>query len=260
LFKPYPVRQPIIRDIGMPIIKVDDAVIECRLVLFDLDGTLVDKDFRNRSLAEARMNAIRRLVSEDAAQLWATLSGVDPATFNVDIRGPLSKAPRREDLTVATAAIWLNRMDWFKARELAAEAYASADAQQSRKYKPTLIKGAESALRGMKDAGLMLGVATNGSGRTARDIMRSIGVEPLFDVFIGADEVPEGKPAPDMILAACERLGVPPEEAVYVGDEVVDAVAGRAAGVREVVVVNAEDDVSRYTRNVVDSVAGIKTG
>ena len=258
--KPYPVRQPIIRDLEMPIIKVNDTRIECRLVLFDLDGTLVDKEFRNRSLAQARMKAIRELAGDDAAQLWARLSGVDPATFDVDIRGPLSKAPRREDLTVATAAIWLNRMDWFKARELAAEAYASADAQQSTKYKPALIKGAESALRDMKDAGLMLGLATNGSGRTAREIMRSIGVEALFDVFIGADEVPEGKPEPDMIIAACERLGVPPEEAVYVGDEVVDAAAGRAAGVRGVVVVNAEDDVSRYTRHVVDSVARIRAG
>ena len=253
-------RQPIIRDLEMPIIKVDDAVIECRFVLFDLDGTLVDKDFRNRSLAEARMNAIRRLVGEDAAQLWAKLSGVDPATFNVDIRGPLSKAPRREDMTVATAAIWLNRMDWFKARELAAEAYASADAQQSREFKPALIKGAERALRCMKDSGLRLGVATNGSGRTAREIMRSIGVEALFDVFVGADEVPEGKPAPDMILAACERIGVPPGDAVYVGDEVVDAAAGRAAGVREVIAVNAEGDVSQYTRHVVDSVAKIRIG
>ncbi len=244
----------------MPFIRVDDAVIECRLVLFDLDGTLVDKEFRNRSLAEAKMKAIREIAGDDAAMLWANLSGVDPATFDVDIRGPLSKAPRREDLTVATAAIWLKRMNWFRARELAAEAYARADAQQSRKYKPALIEGAESTLRGMKDAGLRLGVATNGSGRTAREIMRSIGVEALFDVFVGADEVPEGKPAPDMILAACERIGVKPGDAVYVGDEVADAAAGRAAGVAAVIAVNAEGDVSRYTRHVADSVAGIKTG
>lgn len=244
----------------MPSIRVDDTRIECRLVLFDLDGTLVDKDFRNRSLAEARMNAVQRLAGREAAQLWATLSGVDPATFDVDNRGPLSKAPRKEDITVAAAAIWLNRMDWFRARELAAEAYIQADAQQSREFRPALVPGAEAALRAMKDAGLMLGVATNGSGRTAREIMGSIGVEVLFDVFVGADEVPEGKPAPDMLLAACERMGVQPGDAVYVGDEVADAAAGQAASLAAVIAVNPEGDVSRYTRLVVNSVASIRTG
>jgi len=244
----------------MPTITVNDTPIECSLVLFDLDGTLMDKDQRNRTLAEARMNAIRRIAGEEAAQLWATLSGVDPSTLAVDDRGPLSKAPRKEDIVVAATAIWLGRVDWFRARELAAEAYAQADAQQSTKYRPALVPGAEAALRSLRGAGLRLGVATNGSGRTAREIMRAIGVEALFDVYAGADEVAEGKPAPDMLLAACGRLGVPPGEAVYVGDEVVDAAAGRAAGFREVVAVNPEGDVSRYTGLVVDSVARIRAG
>ena len=40
----------------------------------------------------------------------------------------------------------------------------------------------------------------------------------------------------------------------------VDAAAGRAAGLREVVAVNPEGDASRYTRLVVDSVASIRAG
>jgi hypothetical protein len=43
-------------------------------------------------------------------------------------RGPLSKAPRKEDLAVAAAAIWINKMKWFKAMEIAEEAYTRADA------------------------------------------------------------------------------------------------------------------------------------
>jgi len=41
----------------------------------------------------------------------------------VDARGPLSKAPQKEDIVVAAAAIWLGRIDWFRTRELAAETY-----------------------------------------------------------------------------------------------------------------------------------------
>jgi len=242
----------------MPGILVGETWIECRLLLFDLDGTLVDKEFRYRSLAEARHGEVSRVAGAAAAGRWAELSGVDEG-FNVDMRGPLSKAPRREDLTVAAAAIWLEGLDWFKAKELAAKAYEAADRMQSGRYKPKLIEGTEGMLRSLKEAGLMLGIATNGSGRTAREIMGAIGVEELFDLYIGADEVAEGKPAPDMIVAACRRLGVSPGDAVYVGDEAVDALAGEAAGVKGTVLVNPEKDAAQHSHLVLDSVADIKT-
>ncbi len=242
----------------MPKIIVNDAVIECKLVLFDLDGTLVDKEFRNKALAKTRYNAIRRLAGVEASNRWAELSGVELGSFNVDDNGPLSKAPRKEDLTVATTAIWLNGLDWFKAKELAVAAYAAADSEQSKAFKPKLIDGVAEALDELREAGFMLGIATNGSGRTAREIMASIGVEDLFDVYIGADEVAEGKPMPDMIIESCKRLDVETVDSVYVGDEFVDAVAGTAAGVVGVIIVSHEPDVSEYTRHVLDSVACIK--
>ena len=242
----------------MPGIFVGETWIECRLVLFDLDGTLVDKEFRSRSLARARYEHVSKLAGAAAARRWAELSGVDEE-FNVDERGPLSKAPRREDLTVATTAIWLGGLNWFHAKELAAQAYEAADRMQSRQYSPELIEGTEKTLRSMKEAGLMLGVATNGSGKTAREIMRAVGVETLFDFYIGADEVSEGKPAPDMIIAACEGLGVSPGDAVYVGDEAVDALAGIAAGVKGTILVNPEMDAVQHSRLVLNSVADIKT-
>ncbi len=241
-------------------VSVNGQVIKCRLVLFDLDGTLVDKDYRNMALAKTRYKAITELAGDEAAKRWAELSGVELDTFRVDENGPLSKAPRREDLIVATTAIWLNGLNWFAAKELAAEAYAAADAEQSESYQSILIQGAPAALKAMKKAGLLLGIATNGSGKTAREIMALNGVEELFNVFTGADEVAEGKPEPDMILEACKRAGIDPCDTVYVGDEVVDAIAGKAAGVAGVIMVNRRPDASAYTCYVVDSVAYIGTG
>ncbi len=242
----------------MPRILVGKTLIECKLVLFDLDGTLVDKESRNRSLAKARYKEISRLAGGEAAQRWAELSGVDEE-FNVDDKGPLSKAPRKEDITVATTAIWLKGLNWFAAKELATRAYEAADQTQSRQHKPKLIEGTEKMLKSLKEAGLMLGIATNGSGKTAREIMRSVGVEKLFDFYIGADEVAEGKPAPDMINAACERLGISPGDTVYVGDEAVDALAGEAAGAKGTILVNPESGASQHSHLVLNSVADIKT-
>ena len=241
----------------MPKIFVKDIEIECKLVLFDLDGTLVDKDHRSKALAKTRYTAIRRLAGEEAAKRWAYYSGVDIDSFTVDENGPLSKAPRNEDLTVATTAIWLNGLNWFKAKEIATEAYRMADLEQSQSYKSKLIPGTEDALKKMHATGLQLGIATNGSGKTAREIMTYNRVEGLFDVYIGADEVAEGKPEPDLIIEACRRVGLKPSMSVYVGDELVDAVAGTGAGVAGIVIVSSVPDVSGYTDLVVGSVADI---
>lgn len=242
---------------SMTCVSVNGQVIKCKLVLFDLDGTLVEKQYRNTALAKTRYDAITRLAGPEAAARWAELSGVDIDTFKVDDNGPLSKAPRKEDLIVAATAIWLDGLNWFRAKELASEAYAAADMEQSRSYQSTLVPGASDALRKMRESGLRLGIATNGSGKTAQDIMAYNGVEELFDVFIGADEVAEGKPESDMILEACRRAGIDPGEAVYVGDEVVDAIAGKAAGVAGVIMVEYKPEASKYKVYLVDSVAQI---
>jgi phosphoglycolate phosphatase len=236
---------------------VGNDEVECSLVLFDLDGTLVDKDVRSTSLARARYSAIERLAGLEAANLWARFSGVETGSFTVNHLGPLSKAPRGEDITVAATAIWLNQLDWFEARELAREAYSEADRQQSTLYRPNLLPGVLDILKEIKNEGLLLGIATNGSGVTAREIMAALTAD-LFDVYVGADDVAEGKPSPDMIFEACRRLGVQPGNTVYVGDEQADAAAGSAAGVRAIVLVGGEPVSSEYSFLRLESTANIR--
>lgn len=221
---------------------IDEKEILCKLVLFDLDGTLLDDDVRYENMARARFEVISNTVGREAARKWAELSGVDITDFSVDKRGPLARAPRKEDIVVAASALFLTGHRWPRAREIAAEAYKEADKLQETKYKPIFFKGVEDALRALKEAGLKLGIATNGSGTAAKGIMASLGFVDLFDIMVGADMVENGKPAPDMILLACERLGVEPRDSVYVGDAPEDMVAGRAAGCRALVAVNNVDD------------------
>ena len=48
---------------------------------------------------------------------------------------------------------------------------------------------------------------------------------------LGPEDVARPKPDPAMLLEACRRLGIPPSDAVYVGDMAVDVHTGKAAGV-----------------------------
>ena len=56
------------------------------------------------------------------------------------------------------------------------------------------------------------------------------GLEGLLSVSIAFEDYDSPKPAPDPLLTACRRLGVSPEEAVYVGDAEVDVLCAAAAG------------------------------
>lgn len=77
-----------------------------------------------------------------------------------------------------------------------------------------------------------LGVASN-SRRVIviRAIQRS-GLADVFGVLVSADDVSRPKPAPDLYLAACERLAVPPADALALEDSPVGAASAIAAGLR----------------------------
>jgi phosphoglycolate phosphatase len=185
---------------------------------------------------------IRGAAGIEAAEKWAELSGVDLRNYNVDLMGPLAKAPRKEDITVAAAALWPRGYRWYEAIEAARRLYEEADRLQETRYVPILFEGIAETLRTLKGAGLRLGIATNGSGVAARGLMAVHRLEGLFEVFVGADMVEEGKPDPEMILLSCKMAGIPPSKTVYVGDSPADMMAGRAAGCSAVIAVNHLED------------------
>jgi phosphoglycolate phosphatase len=181
--------------------------VSCVLILFDLDGILLDDDVRYEGLARARFETFSSSAGRDAAERWAKLSGVDVTDFSVDKGGPLAKAPRNEDIIVGATVLFLSGVRWFRAVEEAKELYYVADRLVETNYRPILFEGVESALRELRGVGLRLGIATNGSGAVALGIMGSLELEGLIDAIVGADDVDRGKPAPDMILLACDGWG-----------------------------------------------------
>jgi phosphoglycolate phosphatase len=243
----------------LPTLIIKDTEVEAGLVLFDFDGTLVDGGIRHRNLASARTETIGRLAGPEAVGNWASLSGVDIDTGGVDPNGPLAGASRREDLAVASAAIYLTGRTWNQARELAMRAYEDADVLQESIYRPVLFPGVEGTLRSLREAGYRLGIATNGEGSSVEAMAQVLGVDHLFDVILGAGDVKEAKPAPDMILLACERTGVAPDETIFVGDMLDDMQAGKAAGVRAVIAVNNQDEQVRGMADfALESITGIR--
>ncbi|MCG5431677.1 HAD-IIIA family hydrolase [Mycobacterium sp. MYCO198283] len=137
------------------------------------------------------------------------------------------------------------------------------------------MPGARRALQRLRDAGLLLGVVTNQSG-IAKGLITAdqlAAVNARVDELLGpfgswqvcVHDAGDGcdcrKPAPGMVLAAAEELGVPPQRCVVIGDIGRDVEAALAAGARAVLVptertLPEEVSLARKTAAVADSLVG----
>ena len=84
--------------------------------------------------------------------------------------------------------------------------------------------------------GRRLGVVSAKRRPTIEIAFAAAGLEGMFDVVVGSDATTRFKPDPEPILHALELLGAAPRDAAYVGDSPFDAAAARAAGVYAVAV------------------------
>ena len=239
----------------MPKFSVNSREINAKLILFDIDGTLVDDKNRYKHLARARYDAFTRILGEKEAKTWIQLEGITMNPLKVDMNGPLSKAPRREDLAIASTAIYLNGKTWNEAKTMATKIYGLADETMKESYEPKLFNNVDETLDELKSIGFILGVATNGDSKISAELLESIGVDSLFDVVVGADMVNDAKPSPEMILMACESLEIAPSETVYVGDQPTDIQAGRAAEVGFIIAVGDKTLLEEGAHFNVDSVS-----
>ena len=96
--------------------------------------------------------------------------------------------------------------------------------------------GLDETLELLESMGVPKAVATSTEGGDALFTLRRAGLEDRFDGIVTGDQVAEGKPAPDIFLAAAESLGVPPERCIAFEDSDAGTVAARAAGMLTVMV------------------------
>ncbi len=176
-----------------------------RAILFDLDGTLADTA---PDLAAA-VNYLR------------TQRGLEPTPYAI-LRPTASAGARGMigaafGLQPADEGFEELRLQWF-------ERYQSAMAVES-----TLFDGVLELLDGIRAAGMDWGVVTNKPSRFTDPLIPQIGLAHAGCIVSG-DTTGFAKPHPAPLLEGARRLAVAPEHCWYVGDDLRDIEAGRAAG------------------------------
>jgi phosphoglycolate phosphatase len=195
---------------------------ECRAVIIDLDGTLVDTlgDFEvalNRTMAGLGLPgvnraAVARTVGKGSEHLIRSLLAEQlelPA-----VRGLGQACPARTVDALYEPA-WRQYQQHYHAinGEFAA-----------------VFPGVLEGLQALRARGLPLACLTNKPLAFARALLQVKGLDRYFQQVFGGDSFERKKPDPLPLLKTCEALGTPPAHTWMVGDSQNDALAARAAG------------------------------
>lgn len=177
-----------------------------RAVLFDLDGTLVDSE---RQYAEAMAIALGRDAGIEI--------GEDDRAYGIG----RSWVAIHEHLRTRYPAL-----PWTRDELIARTAAESKALFQARGV--LVMPGALAAVARFADRRRAL--VTGSSRAEAGHMLAHLALADAFEVTLCAEDVARSKPAPDGYLAACQRLGVAPHEALVIEDSAAGCAAGRAAG------------------------------
>ncbi len=185
------------------------------------------------------------------------LAGIQAVLAGVGI----TVAPAQLDRAYADAGHWLGQL-WQENRDVSVqehvvallgavdpalparlspeslEAVIRAYASPALVVPPAVDQGARFALEGLAATGVVLAVVSNTMrtpGVVLRKVLDQSGLLPLFRVLTFSDECGIRKPAQAIFLRTLRDIGVPPEEAVHVGDDsILDVEGARDAGMRAI--------------------------
>jgi HAD superfamily hydrolase (TIGR01509 family) len=109
--------------------------------------------------------------------------------------------------------------------------------------------GAVELISELRTLGLPLGLASNSPRFLVDDALATAGLADVFDATVSSDDVAHPKPAPDIYVEVCRRLGVPPADALALEDSASGVTAAKAAGLTCYAVPQfAETDVAAADR------------
>ena len=186
------------------------ATVFPKLVLFDLDGTLLDSA-PDMAATVNRMRAARGQAPMPLAEL----------------RPHVSKGSR------AMSAAAFPELGGEVPAEMIREFLDTYEAELGKHS--VLFDGVAELLDAIEAAGSRWGIVTNKPEYLARQVVPQLGWESRCAILIGGDSLPQRKPHPLPLLHAAAQLGVAIDDCVYVGDDKRDIDAARAAGMKSVV-------------------------
>ncbi|GAA0137781.1 HAD family hydrolase [Paenibacillus sp. YSY-4.3] len=221
----------------MPELIVNNDSYAINGILLDKDGTLLDFVSMWGSWSEHMLRHFGSQLRElkppfTDSYLWGTVHGPDGAVIDYDRNGPLAMGTMAELFTLLTWQGYRAGLSWAKAKELTELSGRAADAELERARPVRPIAGVIAFLEACHAQHIPLGVVTADDTLAAEKHLEWLGIRHFFGAVIGTDQVGRGKPFPDMLELACDKLSIDVRGAAVIGDTNGDMIMGQTAGAR----------------------------
>ncbi len=181
-----------------------------RMVLIDLDGTLVDSVPDLAYCTDAMMERLGMPPQGEAKVRQWVGNGVERLVKRA-LLGQLDGEPDE--------ALFQRALPIFMAL------YKDNVSQRS-----VLYPGVREGLVFLQDAGYHLACVTNKAAAFTIPLLKDMGIHDVFELIVSGDTTAEKKPHPMPLLHAAQHFGVDPHQALMLGDSISDVKAARAAG------------------------------
>jgi len=186
-----------------------------RGIMFDLDGTLVISTIGFMKFRTRLLSYIRDKVTD--------LSGYSTRETTVTMIARFEEEMKAKGVDERTIGSYLDDIDAFL-NEIELENIE----------KTVSVPGAKELLGSLKGKNVKIGILTRGGPGYAERALKIAGLDRFVDAMVARDRKSgiKPKPSPESAFALAERLGVPIEDAIMVGDYSIDFVCARDAGIR----------------------------
>ncbi|MGG1637324.1 HAD family hydrolase [Paenibacillus sp. FSL K6-3182] len=222
----------------MPDLMINNRAYKVSGILFDKDGTLLDFIGMWGSWSEFIFIELKNQLEhrgipfqlDRIPSLWGTKHDADNMIIDYDRNGPLAMGTMNDLYAVLAWQLYSQGVSWAEAMELVQHCKKQADIELELSRPALPLPGSIDFLDSCREHGIRLGVVTADETEAANKHLEWLGIRNYFDVVIGTDLVERGKPFPDMMQLACQKLGIDCSEAAIIGDTNGDMRMGLAAG------------------------------